>query len=127
MPAGNIQVMGAERKALGGLSAAQAGIHRGYLAELEMVKMAPVDHQTQLLRMLSTKSGLAARIDNFKQHRDGSYGVKLRKEIQERFQAIQAPGQARLAKVLPKPEEKKGKRRGGKKYRNQNEKYEMTA
>ena len=38
IPASNIQVLGSEKKALNGLSAAQAGIHRGYLNELEMVK-----------------------------------------------------------------------------------------
>ena len=41
IPACNIQVLGSERKFLNGMSAAQAGIHRGYLNELEMVKQAP--------------------------------------------------------------------------------------
>lgn len=41
MPACNIMVVGREKKALNGMSAATAGIHRGYLAELEMVKKAP--------------------------------------------------------------------------------------
>lgn len=66
MPASNIIVMGAEKRALNGLSAATAGIHRGYLNELEMVKQAPLAFQTQLLRMLSTKCALAARMDAFK-------------------------------------------------------------
>ena len=38
IPACNIQVLGQEKKALNGLSAANAGIHRGHLGELEMVK-----------------------------------------------------------------------------------------
>jgi U4/U6 small nuclear ribonucleoprotein PRP31 len=41
IPACNVLVIGSERKALNGLSAAQAGIHRGYLYDLEMVKNAP--------------------------------------------------------------------------------------
>lgn len=41
IPASNIQVIGSEKKALNGLSAAHAGIHRGFLSELEMVKNAP--------------------------------------------------------------------------------------
>ena len=41
IPAGNILVIGSERKALGGMSAQDAGIHRGHLSDLEMVKNAP--------------------------------------------------------------------------------------
>lgn len=41
MPACNLLVLGAERRALNGLSAAQAGIHRGHLNSLEMVSNAP--------------------------------------------------------------------------------------
>jgi len=44
---------------------------------------------------------------------DGSYGAKLREEIQERFQKIQAPGQKSLSKALPKPDDKPRKKRGG--------------
>jgi U4/U6 small nuclear ribonucleoprotein PRP31 len=81
IPACNIQVLGQEKKALNGMSAANAGIHRGHLGELEMVRHAPVEFQTQLIRMLSTKCALAARMDSCKTHPDGSYGVKLREEI----------------------------------------------
>ena len=38
IPASNILVIGAEKKVLNGLSAANAGIHRGFLSELDMVK-----------------------------------------------------------------------------------------
>lgn len=41
IPASNIQVLGQEKKALNGLSAAKAGIHRGHLGELDMVNNAP--------------------------------------------------------------------------------------
>ena len=43
IPASNIQVLGQEKKALNGMSAANAGIHRGHLGELEMVRQAPPD------------------------------------------------------------------------------------
>lgn len=76
--------------------------------------------------MLSTKCALAARMDACKTQTSGSYGVKLREEIQERFDKIQAPGQQRLTKALPKPDDKPKKKRGGQKMRSMNEKYEMT-
>jgi len=37
IPACNLLVIGSEWKALNGMSAAQAGIHRGFLNDLEMV------------------------------------------------------------------------------------------
>lgn len=40
-PAGNIQVLGSQRKALLGMSSAQANLHRGHLGDLDMVKNAP--------------------------------------------------------------------------------------
>lgn len=46
IPACNIQVLGQERRALNGFSAAEAGIHRGHLNELEMVRNAPDANQT---------------------------------------------------------------------------------
>ena len=65
-------------------------------------------------------------MDSCKSHKDGSYGVQLRKEIQDRFEKLQAPGEARIVKALPKPIDKPRKKRGGQKYRSANEKYRMT-
>ena len=67
--------------------------------------------------MLSTKCALAARIDAVKSYKEGSYGIKLLEEIQARFGKVMAPGQSRLAKILPKPVDKERKKRGGQKYR----------
>ena len=117
MPASNILVVGRERKALNGMSAATAGIHRGYLADLEMVKKAPEKFQTQLLRILPTKCALAARVDAAMTKNDGSYGEELLKGITERFGKLQVPGQPRLIKALPKPDDKPRRKRGGQKFR----------
>ena len=65
--------------------------------------------------MLSSKCSLAARMDAARKATDGSYGAKLREEIQERFGKIQAPGQNSLTKALPKPDDKPKKKRGGQK------------
>ena len=76
--------------------------------------------------MLSTKCALAARVDACKTKPNGEYGVKLLQEIQERFGKLQAPGQSRMSKILPKPDDKPRKKRAGKKFQSQNKKYEMT-
>ena len=63
--------------------------------------------------MLSTKVALAARVDSCKTQPGGQYGIKLKEEIQERFGKVQAPGQSKLTKILPKPDDKVHKKRGG--------------
>jgi U4/U6 small nuclear ribonucleoprotein PRP31 len=125
-PACNIQVLGSQKKALHGMSTASVQLHRGHIGELDMVKNAPAGDQIKLVRMLATKSALAARIDAAGTHPDGEEGAKLKQGIMDRYAKITAPGQQRLVKVLPKPDEKPRKKRGGKKTRNMREKYAMT-
>ena len=108
------------------MSTASVGLHRGHLGELDIVKNAPMSDQIKLVRMLATKSALAARIDAAGTHPSGDEGEKLKQGILDRYAKISAPGQPRLVKILPKPDEKKCKKRGGKKFRNQKLKYAMT-
>ena len=91
-----------------------------------MVLNAPQADQIKLVRMLATKSAIAARCDACRSYMDGSQGESLKEQILARYAKISAPGQSRLAKILPKPEAKQRKKRGGIKMRNRNEKYEMT-
>ena len=76
--------------------------------------------------MLATKTALTARIDACGTHPDGSQGEKLKQDIKERYAKISAPGQTKLAKILPKPIDKPRKKRGGAKFRNMKLKYAMT-
>lgn len=76
--------------------------------------------------MLATKTALASRIDAARTFLDGSQGEALKEQILIRYAKISAPGQSKLAKILPKPEAKPRKKRGGIKMRNRNEKYQMT-
>ena len=76
--------------------------------------------------MLASKTAIAARVDFFGTNPDGAQGEKLKQDIIERYAKISAPGQTKLAKILPKPIDKPRKKRGGAKYRNMKEKYAMT-
>ena len=76
--------------------------------------------------MLATKTAIAARIDACRSSLDGRQGEALKEQILVRYAKITAPGQSKLAKILPKPEAKPRKKRGGAKLRNRNEKYQMT-
>ena len=134
MPACNVQVLGAQRKELHGLSTRNS-IHRGYLNECEMVKVTEVKYQTQLIRMLATKSTIAARIDAYKpQHsnqeeREGSAGRKIKEEIYIRFQKVTGPPVPPMPKPLPRPQDKPSKKRAGKRltaFRKRAEQTEMS-
>jgi U4/U6 small nuclear ribonucleoprotein PRP31 len=76
--------------------------------------------------MLASKSALTARVDACRTHPKGDEGERMREQIIERYQKISAPGQSKLAKILPKPDDKPRKKRGGAKYRNMKLKYAMT-
>lgn len=65
MPACNVLVIGAQRQNLEGFSTA-GKLHRGYLAELEEVKLTPNDFKNQALRRFASKAVLAARIDAYR-------------------------------------------------------------
>ena len=125
-PASNIQVLGNQRKALHGFSTSSLGLHRGHLGEAPMVIKAPQADQIKIVRMLATKTAIAARVDACRSALDGSQGEALKEQILARYAKISAPGQSKLAKILPKPEAKQRKKRGGIKMRNRNEKYQMT-
>jgi U4/U6 small nuclear ribonucleoprotein PRP31 len=81
IPACNIQVLGSQKKALHGLSTANAQLHRGHLQEVDLAVSAPPKFSMQIIRMLATKSTLAARIDSCGTCTNGSEGKKLREGI----------------------------------------------
>ena len=81
IPACNIQVLGAQKKALNGLSTASAQLHRGYLQEVDIAATAPPQFSIQIVRMLATKSALAARVDACGTCPSGKEGKKLREGI----------------------------------------------
>ena len=67
-------------------------MHRGHLGEAPMVTGAPQADQIKILRMLATKTALAARVDACGTQPDGSHGEKLKEDIIVRYAKISAPG-----------------------------------
>jgi U4/U6 small nuclear ribonucleoprotein PRP31 len=55
--------------------------------------------------------------------RDGSYGSKLRGQVEKRIDQLAAPPPSKMTKALPIPDEGKKKRRGGKRARKAKEAY----
>ena len=108
------------------MSVAEAGFHRGHIAEADIVEEAKGKWKMKALRIVSTKSAIAARIDAAGTSKNGSEGKKLKDQILVRLDKIRAPQMPKLQKVLPKPDDAPRRKRGGKKFRKQREKYAQT-
>ena len=87
---------------------------------------APPFLRKKMLKIVSAKVTLMARVDSYKNFPSGDEGRKLRREIEEKMEALLAPQRAKTAKALPIPEEKKRSKRGGKRVRKWKERFAMT-
>lgn len=86
--------------------------------EVDLCREVPESDQIKMIRMIASKTALTARIDACRTYPSGEQGKKFRDNIVERYAKISGPQQARLTKVLPKPDDKPRKKRGGAKKRN---------
>jgi U4/U6 small nuclear ribonucleoprotein PRP31 len=145
IPACNLQVMGQTKLSAasrGGLFAStDAGIsggkpHTGILAECDFVQSCPRHLQQKVLKVVSSKVSLAARVDCVNaetgQQQSGSgsltsAGLTFRHQISQKIQKLSEPhNNGSNAKALPKPDMDVKKRRGGKRMRRLKENYEET-
>ena len=62
---------------------------------------------------MAAKCVLAARVDSFHEHVDGSTGDTLRAEIEQKLDKLQEPPPVKFVKPLPAPIEQSRKKRGG--------------
>lgn len=56
----------------------------------------------------------------------GSYGVQLRTKLDQHLKKLSEPTPLKVTKALPRPDEAKKKRRGGKRARSEKERYATT-
>ena len=125
MPACNIQNIGARRKHLAGFSSKRLQ-HAGFIFESELIQTAPPSLQKQAIRMVTSKSILAARVDSFNDSPMGETGQAFRDDIAKKLEKFNEPPPAKQAKALPVPDEVRKKRRAGRRYRKQKELLAMT-
>lgn len=128
IPACNIQVMGQEKR--GGFMAGFSNLavipHVGIIAFCDLVQDQPPYLRKKAVKVIAGKVALTARIDSYHNHPDGEEGKRFRKEIEEKFEKLQAPNKAKTKKALPIPEDKRKSRRGGKRVRRFKERFAMT-
>lgn len=123
-PLCNIPSIGSKRPVKIGFG--QTGIRqKGYLYISPIVHKVPEHYQKQAMRMVSGKVVLAARMD-LAGSIDGSFGKKLHQEVEQKIEKLLAAPENVGPKALPIPEDRKSKKRGGKRVRKMKERYQMT-
>mmetsp|Transcript_16110 Transcript_16110/g.34858 ORF Transcript_16110/g.34858 Transcript_16110/m.34858 type:complete len:493 (-) Transcript_16110:371-1849(-) len=126
MPACNVQVLGAKKRSLAGMSSATVQPHQGFIASCPIVLQTPPALRTKAVRLIASKCSLLARVDAYGQDPAGVAGQKMRDEIIRKIEKWQEPPPAKTAKPLPCPDAEAKKRRGGKRLRKMKERYGLT-
>ena len=126
VPACNLEVLGHDRRNLGGLSSLSSKSHFGVLVQCDLVQSCVGKLRRKAIKVVAAKVTLACRIDSYKNHNNASEGQRLRKQIQDKIDHWGEPDKARTKKALPVPDEKKKSRRGGKRARMMKERMGVT-
>jgi len=85
-----------------------------------------INYVYYFFHLIFFKVTLAARVDSYKNQPNGEEGIKLRQEIEAKYENFLAPAQAKTKKALPIPEEKKRSKRGGKRVRRWKDRFAVT-
>ncbi|ODV91300.1 hypothetical protein CANCADRAFT_3011 [Tortispora caseinolytica NRRL Y-17796] len=124
-PACNLPALGSKRQI--GLGFGYTGIRQqGFLYFTPFVQSVPKDYRKQALRIIAAKVSLASRLDLANSDQDGTAGRKMLADAEMRLDKLMKPPGTANVKALPVPEEKKSKRRGGRRFRKFKEQFAMT-
>ena len=126
MPSCNVQVLGKKYHALAGFSGRANNRHHGVIADCEVIRTTPNHLKNKALRIVSSKSTLAARLDSAGSDPSGESGRRWRLAIDKKIAKWQEPPPIKLKKALPIPKGKTRKKRGGRKYKRQRELRRMS-
>ena len=126
MPACNVQVLGAKKRALAGFSAVTAQPHQGFIFQCDLVQGIPEAFRAKAARVVGAKCTLMARVDAYGTDPAGSSGARMKEEVKGKMDKVMEAPPARIEKPLPVPDAEPKKRRGGRRYRKMKERYGMT-
>lgn len=98
----------------------------GYLYYSEFIKSLPQDIKKQVIRILSGKIILAARIDLSKSNLSGDIGRDYLSQVHTKIEKLITPPEQQPDKALPIPIDQKSKKRGGKRFRKMKERFQMS-
>ncbi|GAB64755.1 pre-mrna splicing factor [Plasmodium cynomolgi strain B] len=122
----NLIVVGSSKKSVLGLSNVRKTFGIGILSTSEIVQSVPDAFKKKAISLLAGKCSLASRVDYFKKYPEGQYGLLLRENLISHLIKLQEPPPMKQKKILPMPDEKRKRKRGGKRYRKLKEKTEIT-
>lgn len=98
----------------------------GYLYHCELIRFLPPEVMKSVMRIISGKIVLAARIDLAKTSPSGQLGQKYLEDIHVKIDKLLTPPDAQSVKALPVPVEQKSKKRGGRRFRKMKERFQMS-
>ena len=125
-PACNIPSLGIRDLATSTKTASRNIRQTGYVYHSDLVKYLPPEIQRSVMRIISGKVILAARIDLAKSAPDAKLGEKFKSEIETKIDKLLAPPEQVPNKALPAPIEIKSKKRGGRRFRKMKERFQMS-
>lgn len=126
MPSCNFHVLGKAHQTATGLSSLSSNKHAGVIYYCEAVQNVPEDFRQKMLRKVSAKCALAARVDAQHQSTDGSMGKKFKADLDTQVEKLLEAAPMNAVKALPIPDEGPKRRRGGRKVRKAKEPYMVT-
>eukprot|EP00924_Labyrinthula_sp_SR-Ha-C_P015722 snap_masked-scaffold_4-processed-gene-7.26-mRNA-1 protein AED:1.00 eAED:1.00 QI:0/-1/0/0/-1/1/1/0/505 len=126
LPSGNIIVLGKKDKTISGMSASVNQKHFGVLYQTDMVQTTMKEHRRKVMRTVSGRVALCARLDLASSSPDGSQGQLWRDEIQKKIKKWEEPNPGKSVRPLPKPGPSNKTRRAGRRLRKRKEMLAQT-
>ncbi|BGP32348.1 U4/U6-U5 snRNP complex subunit prp31 [Rhodotorula toruloides] len=129
IPHSNIYLLGAVKRANTGFSTASHSIdrlHTGFIYQCPLVQHTRAEDRMKAQRKVGAKVALAARVDIAKSSPTGAFGEEMKGKLEAEMERLARPPPKKATKALPRPDEKKKARRGGKRARKAKEAYAMT-
>ncbi|ORY81745.1 Nop domain-containing protein [Leucosporidium creatinivorum] len=129
IPHSNIYVLGAVKRANTGFSTASHSVdrqHTGFIYQCPLVQRTRQEDRMKAQRKIGAKVALAARVDIAGSSPDGSFGEEMMEKLEREMERLARPAPSKVIKALPRPDEEKKARRGGKRARKAKEAYAMT-
>ncbi|KAJ2829173.1 U4/U6-U5 snRNP complex subunit prp31, partial [Coemansia furcata] len=105
IPSCNIQVLGKSQHTATGLSSLSTKKHAGAVYYSDVVSGVPEDFRQKMLRKVSAKCALAARVDSQNGAPDGAMGRKFRVELDAQVEKLLEAAPINAVKPLPVPGE----------------------
>ncbi|GAA6006808.1 hypothetical protein JCM10207_009103 [Rhodosporidiobolus poonsookiae] len=129
IPHSNIYLLGAVKRASTGFSHASHSIdrlHTGFIYHCPLVQQTRQEDRMKAQRKTGAKVALAARVDIAKSSPTGAFGAECKGKLEAEMERLARPPPKKVVKALPRPDEKKKNRRGGKRARKAKEAYAQT-